>query len=124
MKLCLGMLKRFSGLLSMSFDVYIDEGLKALKAMENYMEVARRVKDIVLRYRSDAKVYVFGSVVDGRYTAASDIDILVVVDVDADEAYKIKAEVYREVDAPIQLHIVNQIQLQWYTRFTNKLVEV
>lgn len=88
------------------------------------MEVARKVKEVVLRYRSDARVYVFGSVVEERYTAASDIDILIVVDVDRDEAYKIKAKIYEEVDAPIQLHIATPVQLRWYTRFINKLIEV
>ena len=40
-----------------------------LKYLENYREVARRVKEIVLRNDPSAEVYVFGSVLSGRYTA-------------------------------------------------------
>lgn len=46
--------------------------------MRNYREVAKKVGSIVERFDPEARVYVFGSVVRGNYTAASDIDILVV----------------------------------------------
>lgn len=108
----------------MSFDIYIESGLRALKAMEDYVRVAERVKSIALRYAPDAKVYVFGSVVDGRFAASSDIDILIVTSLGEEEAYRMKARIYEEVDAPIQLHVVHPTKLQWYARFVDKLVEV
>ncbi|MCX8205113.1 MAG: nucleotidyltransferase domain-containing protein [Candidatus Nezhaarchaeota archaeon] len=108
----------------MSFDLYIEEGLRALRAMRDYLEVAKRVKEIALEHAPDAKVYVFGSVVEGKYTAGSDIDILVVTSIEEGEAYEMKARMYKEVDAPIQVHVAKPAQLQWYTRFISKLVEV
>lgn len=108
----------------MSFDVYIEDGLRALKAMRDYVKVAEKVKDIALKCVPDAKVYVFGSVVEGKYTASSDIDILIVTSLEGEEVYRMKARIYEEVDAPIQLHVVHPTKLQWYIKFANKLVEV
>ncbi|MCS7139836.1 MAG: nucleotidyltransferase domain-containing protein [Candidatus Nezhaarchaeota archaeon] len=108
----------------MSFDIYIEEGLRALRAMKSYMEIAKRVKEMALRYAPDAKIYVFGSAVEGRYTAASDIDILIATNIDREKAYQMKAAIYKEIDAPVQLHVVNTSQIQWYAKFTNKLIEV
>jgi predicted nucleotidyltransferase len=52
------------------------------------------VKDIVLKLDPKAKVYVFGSVVRGDYTASSDIDILVVTS-DIKLKYELMVAVYR-----------------------------
>ena len=54
------------------------ESKDILEILNNYMDIARSVKRIVQSYDPEARVYVFGSVVRGRYTAASDIDTLVV----------------------------------------------
>lgn len=108
----------------MSFDLYIEEGQKALRAMNNYLEIAKRVKEIVLGFDPAARVYVFGSVVEKRYTAASDIDILVVTNLEKEEVYKLKARVNELVDAPVELHVIHPSKLPWYTRFVSKLVEV
>ncbi|WP_292000332.1 nucleotidyltransferase domain-containing protein [Caldivirga sp.] len=63
----------------MGFELYIEEGKRALEAMSNYVEIARRIKELASELVGNARVYVFGSVVKGRYTAASDIDILILL---------------------------------------------
>jgi len=75
------------------------------RALENYREVAEEVKRIVLELDPQAEVYVFGSVVRGLYTASSDIDILVITR-NIDKKYEIMVEVYKRVEAPVELHIV------------------
>lgn len=94
--------------------------------LDNYIEVARGVKKIVGRFWEDARVYVFGSVLEGKYTATSDIDILVVINgVSREEAYRVKAEVYRAVEAPIELHVTSSGEFErWYKRFIDKLEEI
>lgn len=67
---------------------------------KNYLEVAERVKSIIWRFDPNARVYVFGSVVRGEYTALSDIDILAVIS-NLDLKYNIMVTVYSEVDAPV-----------------------
>jgi predicted nucleotidyltransferase len=53
-------------------------GVERLKLLQRWREIAAQVAGKVREKFPDAEVYVFGSVVEGRYTAASDIDILVV----------------------------------------------
>lgn len=57
------------------------------------------------------------SVVSGKFTSASDIDILVVAEW-TDLKYKMMVKVYSLVDAPVELHIVDRVQFrEWYRRF-------
>ncbi len=99
-----------------------------LESLENYKAVAEEVKRLVLKHWPNSKVYVFGSVVKGKYTAVSDIDILVVLEknISKDEEYKVKAQVYMSTEAPIELHITSIEKFEhWYKRFIKEeLVEV
>lgn len=75
----------------------------------------------------EARVLIFGSVIEGRAVALSDIDILVICDLDKEEAVKLKAEIYRRLgyDMPIELHIASEKEFQnWYKRFIDKFEEV
>ena len=97
-----------------------------LEYLRNYMEVAREVKKIVKKIDSNAKVYVFGSVVRGKYTAASDIDILIVTEKIGGK-YRIMVEVYKRIKAPIELHVTTPGKFaSWYKRFIKpeEIVEV
>jgi predicted nucleotidyltransferase len=64
--------------------------------LRNYREVAKKVGSIVERFDPEARVYVFGSVVRGNYTAASDIDILVVT-TKINLKYELMVAVYRGI---------------------------
>lgn len=116
---------RCSSLPSPRFDIYVESGRRALRQLANYEAVVEKVKSIVERFWRDAKIYAFGSAVEGKYTAASDIDILVVVDgVSRDEVFEVKAAVYREVDAPVELHVASSEEFErWYRRFVGMLKE-
>ncbi|MDJ0270719.1 MAG: nucleotidyltransferase domain-containing protein [Aigarchaeota archaeon] len=94
--------------------------------LKNYREVGVEVKNILRRLDPDVEVYVFGSVVRGRYTASSDIDILVVTD-DLERKYEMMVEVYKRVEAPIELHIITREKFNgWYRRFipSDEVVEI
>jgi predicted nucleotidyltransferase len=53
-------------------------GYERYRLLKRWREIARKVAEKIRERFPDAEVYVFGSVVEERYTAASDIDILVV----------------------------------------------
>ncbi|MEM3439436.1 MAG: nucleotidyltransferase domain-containing protein [Candidatus Bathyarchaeia archaeon] len=112
--------------MSKEFKAYLESGRRALERLGRYGEVAKRVKGIVEGHWGDAKAYAFGLALEGKYTAASDIDILVVVDgVDKEEARRLKAEVYGAIDAPIELHVASSDEFErWYRRFVEKLEEI
>jgi len=73
--------------------------------------IARQAKEIVRKFDPKAKVYVFGSIVRGRYTGVSDIDIMVVTE-KIDLKYEIMVEVYRSMEAPVELHVITKEQLE------------
>lgn len=91
--------------------------LRVLEYLKSFREVAERVKEIARAIDPRVRVFVFGSTVRGRYTALSDIDVLVVVE-SLDKKYEIMTKVYREIEAPIELHVVtNELFEKWYKKF-------
>ncbi|RLG48847.1 MAG: nucleotidyltransferase domain-containing protein [Thermoproteota archaeon] len=98
---------------------------RTLESLRNWRSVAAAVKEAVLRRCPDARIYVFGSVVEGRITAASDLDVLVVCDLKREEAIRLKVGVLRGVgrDVPGEIDVVDRKGLSLYERFAN-LVEV
>lgn len=96
---------------------YEDEILEYFKS---YKEVGKKVKEIIKNLDSDAKILIFGSVVRGKYTASSDIDILVVTN-KVEYKDRMRVEVYRQVKAPIELHITTPEKYRdWYLKFIEK----
>jgi len=64
------------------------------EGLSKYIDIARKVKNIIVRYDTEAKIYMYGSIVEQHRTAASDIDILVVTG-RVDLKYDMMVEVYR-----------------------------
>ncbi|MCD6084827.1 MAG: nucleotidyltransferase domain-containing protein [Desulfurococcales archaeon] len=94
--------------------------LKLLKYLKNFMSIAKEVKEMVRKIDPEAEVYVFGSVVSGGWTGASDIDILIVTE-NISRKYDIMVEVYKNTEAPVELHIVTPQQFEkWYRRFISE----
>lgn len=110
------------------FEPYIKSGKRALQLLRDYRILAQRVKDVVRKGHPHAHVYVFGSVLEGRVTASSDIDILIVCDGLTDEqATRLKVEVLRRIgrSTPVELHIASKKEFEgWYRRFIGKIEEV
>ena len=64
-------------------------GIEAFKALRAWRSLVLKALDVIHSLYETRCVYVFGSIVRGEATGASDIDILVVLDDDTDsrEAY-------------------------------------
>jgi predicted nucleotidyltransferase len=110
-------------MLSRESEKVIMTGYRHFKILENYKEIAEKVKQIVLSKWPNAELYIFGSTVKGNYTATSDIDLLIVLDdrPDREEEYMVKAEVYAQIDAPIELHVASRSEFEkWYKKFIGK----
>ena len=110
------------------FDQYIESGKEALRYLKEYRKIAEKVKRIVKKRYRDARVYVFGSVVEGKFTASSDIDILIVCnEMNRDEATALKANIIKKIGymVPIELHIATEKEFkEWYQRFINVFEEI
>lgn len=111
----------------------VEDDLEYAKRVENLLrDVKERLKSVkreILKYVSNARIYLFGSLARGDYTACSDIDILVVVE-DLKSIDKCKIKILIEdmfPELPLEIHVVDKETLErWYMRFIRReeLIEV
>ncbi len=99
------------------------------KYFENYMHYAKLIKEIAEDDLGRTDVYVFGSVVEGRHTPASDIDILIVSENTPKSQWergRIRAKIMKAIDvfAPFEIHIVTPKEFEWYKRFIRAIAEI
>lgn len=108
------------------FDIYIETSKENAEYIKRYKEVGKKIKDFVLSIYPESKVYLFGSIIEGKATLASDIDVLIIIDdISKEERYKLKALIYMMLKAPIELHIISKEEfIKWYNRFITKIEEI
>ena len=111
------------------FRQYIKSGRETLEYLKNYEEIARKVKEILEEKHEGFKVFVFGSVLKGKATAPSDIDLLIVSDEiagDKDEAARLKAQILKRIGlgVPLEIHVATEKEFKWYLRFIDELKEI
>jgi len=96
---------------------------------ENLDKVTEAIRRVLDKYFREYEIYLFGSVAEGDHTMASDIDILVVSSEMPEQVSKrseIAVKIYEAIglDAPVELHMVNPEEFQWYRRFMRKYVRL
>jgi len=99
------------------------------KYFDNYLEYASLIKTLASNLLGEVEVYVFGSIVEGKHTPASDIDIIVVsrnMPEKQGERARIRGEILKQIDvfAPFEIHLANPREFEWYKRFTSNMIEV
>ena len=112
--------------MSQKFEIYMNYGRKRLEQLKNYRQIAQKVKEIVQKRLGNIEVYVFGSVIENKATASSDIDLLIITEnIDKEEAQKLKASIMESIDAPIELHITSKSSFEnWYKKFITKMEKI
>ncbi len=113
----------------MTFEHRAKIAMENKKYFDNYLYYAKLISKIVKELLGEAEVYVFGSVVEGKHTPASDIDILIVsknVPKRLEDRAKISGEILKRIDvfAPFEFHVVTPKEFEWYKRFVKKMVRV
>ena len=63
-------------------DIIVDDALRRRKAFENLDRNLKEIKEKVINLDSKAEVYLFGSVARGENTLSSDIDVLILTNLD------------------------------------------
>ncbi|MFZ8809879.1 MAG: nucleotidyltransferase domain-containing protein [Pyrobaculum sp.] len=89
----------------------------------------RLIKEVVLRHDPSAKVFLFGSYAEGTARPDSDVDVLIVTELAAEEEARLRLR--KEIDDalgrpnPFELHIATPTQYkEWYVKFIKRYVEV
>ncbi len=111
-----------------------------LMALEWYLElvstwrrVARIIAQVAKRFYPGSRVYVFGGAAEGRLTALSDLDILVVLPYEPSprERLQVKKRILMEAfeqgvpwDYPVDLHVTGPKGFEGYKRYARRMVEL
>ncbi len=101
----------------------INYELKKMNYLKNYEEVCSSVYKIVKSVDNYARIFVFGSVLSGKITASSDIDILILL---SNKSFKdtIYVSIFKNIDAPVEIHFIDNNGYSWYKRFSDNITEI
>ncbi len=103
------------------YDYLVAEALERRKVLQSLDAYLKRLKELVLKVDPKAELYVFGSVAEGRYNYSSDVDVLVVSEVDR---LKVLEELAKEDFTKVfDVHVRRPEDVGWYKRMT-KLVRI
>lgn len=98
------------------------------KYFENVEYYLNLIKERVRAFFPEAKIYLFGSVVEGRIHPHSDIDVAIVTDdapKEASELAKLKVKILEDLEfSPFELHILSEREWEFYRNFIKKFREV
>jgi len=113
----------------MLYKILLKQAKVNQKYFENYRKYAEKIKAIASKLLKDCKVFVFGSVVEGKALPSSDIDVLIVsknTPKKMKERAKIVAEIFRKIGifSPFEIHLITEEEFEWYKRFVKKFIEV
>jgi len=110
--------------------VYGNWVARQLKLLQDWQHIANLVTRIAKKIDPGCEVYVFGSVVEGEYTGASDIDVLVLTSIEPKRMYReLSLQLWRELgddSAIIDLHVARLIDrdkppYKWWLRRAKRI---
>ncbi|MEM5811929.1 MAG: nucleotidyltransferase domain-containing protein [Candidatus Aenigmatarchaeota archaeon] len=112
-------------------DIALEIAERKRKLFKNYKEIARKIKESAKKVLKDdeARVIIFGSVIKGKQTPLSDLDILIITEkankIDYGKTVtEIKERVKKDLIG-VEFHIVTkEVFENWYKRFLDKYEEV
>ncbi len=98
---------------------------KYFENIDFYLNLIKERTKVIL---PDAKIYLFGSVVEGKTHPHSDIDVAIVTNKapkSIEELAKIKAKILEGLEfSPFELHILSEKEWSFYRNFVKKFKEV
>jgi predicted nucleotidyltransferase len=95
-------------------DLLIDEAKRRREIFERLDEYLKKIVETVRKLDSNAELYLFGSVAEGKHLLSSDIDILVVSNL---HPGRIIAELWSNgIGDPFEIHVITRNMLETYKR--------
>ncbi len=106
-------------------------GAERRKIIENWRFYVEKIAKACRELLGDCEVFVFGSVVEGKWTGGSDVDVLLVSDsapLSSRERAEIKARIEEAAGLPLvhpfEIHLVSRREADWYWRHIKKAVKI
>ncbi len=104
--------------------------MRRAEMVKGWREYVRRIAESAKEVLGDVEVYVFGSAVEGKLAASSDVDLLIVCErapEDFEEYENLKEKILRGAGigtrSPFQLHIVDREGAKFYLENLRVTVE-
>lgn len=105
--------------------------LKMRRMLENRKYWAEKIAEAAQKVLGKCEVYVFGSIVEGKWTGGSDVDILIITDrkfKNSRERAEIKTQIEEKAELPsihpFEIHIVTRKEAEWYWKHIKKSVKI
>jgi predicted nucleotidyltransferase len=102
-------------------DLIVEEAKRRAEIFRNLSKYLKTIVETVKELDGDAKVYLFGSVAEGKHLLSSDIDVLVVTKLRPEEV--LAALWFKGIKDPFEVHVVDEKMFKVYERRT-KLIEL
>jgi len=110
---------------------YVDILVRRAEMVKNWREYVSSLAEAVRAIIPGSRVYVFGSVVEGRSTGGSDVDVLIVSDRiprgNLERArLKVRIEELSSLPPyhPFELHLADREEGEWYFKRVGELLEI
>jgi len=100
-----------------------NELLSIYKILENWKDIVKALTDSTKKVLGDVEVVPFGSIVEGKATATSDLDILVIVK-DLPRSALTRAQIISKIEEATGLPPIHPIQIHlttWQEAETNPI---
>lgn len=101
------------------------------KYFKDYLNYGKKIKEIAQKYLGVCQVLIFGSIVRGDFSPASDIDVLIIsnnLPENWEERRIYRTKIKSEIDfsSPFQIHLATEDEFKnWWQKFIkNEFVEV
>ncbi len=102
--------------------MFVDLAKKRKRAFDHLDSYLERIKKATLAEDENSKVYLFGSVAEGDFNMASDIDILIVTEKDKNSLLtRLDGE---DIGFPFELHVRNVKEAEPYFRHVPSMREL
>lgn len=99
----------------------VNEAKRRAQIFKNINEHLKTIAETVKKLDSNAEIYLFGSVAEGKFLLSSDIDILVITDLPPAEVI---AELSKSgITDPFEVHVATKNMLETY-KIRAKLVKI
>ncbi len=101
--------------------------MNQLKLLKEWEKWSKKIEKAAKKILGDCRVVIFGSVIEGKATGGSDVDILIVIKHLPRDGKK-RAEIISKIEDeaglplyhPYEIHLVNEEEAKWYLRHITK----
>jgi len=101
------------------------------RMIEKWREYVERIATSANEILGECEVYVFGSVIEGKWSGGSDVDILIIsnrIPKRNKERGELKAKIEEKAGLPLihpfEIHVVRREEAAWYWKHIKKAIRI